>query len=51
MQQAFYNYLEDVAGIDDEFSDNIREFCEAKEQSEYCTWLGEVRAFLDDQSK
>lgn len=46
VQQAFYNYLEEVAGIDDTFSDNVREFCEAKEQVEYCGWLDEVHAFV-----
>jgi len=49
VQEGFYNYLEEVAGINDDFSDKVCELAESREEVEYCRWLDEVHEFVATQ--
>ena len=51
LQQAFYDYLDEVAGINDAFSDNLTELADAKEEVEYVHWLEEVHEFVSKQQE
>lgn len=45
LQNGVYSYLFE-RGMDDEFAAKLSEYANAKEQQEYCHWLGKVHEFV-----
>lgn len=45
LQNAFYNYIQEL-GISDDFATKLADYCSAKEQNEYVTWLKSIKNFL-----
>ena len=46
-QEAIFSYL-DERGINDEFADTVRQFCDVKEQGEYVRFLEKLNNFVKE---
>ncbi len=46
LQRAFSSYLQD-RGLDDRFTEAVRDLSDLKEEGEYLNWLQQVHAFVD----
>ena len=46
LQRAFASYLED-RGLDERFTEAVRDLADLKEEGEYLNWLQQVHAFVD----
>lgn len=46
LQNAFYEWLSDEVGVDDDLAARLSDYASAKEQTEYVGWLKSVHSFV-----